>query len=491
MMGVGAIPAESLRHFTCGHTIGGDISRSAVRSAARNHDRRRLDRRFDALRWDVRSLPLRSGSVDKIVTDFPWNNRAKADPSLLRDALAEFDRVLRDEGLAVLLLLRTAAQQIERFPCHFTIVEDVKVVVGGWPVAMLILRKRSPQIPVEMSVEVASHQEETQISACTSAVCVSDRLATLTLSNLLVEVFPSVMPTQSAARRAIRHRRVCLAADPLAQLWWNLKVPNGATLVLRPHCGRHAACDVQLDVIWEDADWLAVLKPPGLAVLHARRSLATALMGLQASRGVEAAVDGPWTPVVENDDRVGGAWLVTKHPAGALAILHGRVSVLLTWHAVLRGLPSASTMSGLGLPARVLRRGRSLRYSAISEVVFTLPEPAPFDWRSALAAAGHPVIGDRPHCDGPAACLWVGAAYPVMRSEAEPEAAESPAAPVWEKVPPLPAPDRFQRLFEREERVCVLADSNSLSSPYCRQFVRLQIGTTTADGGAPPPPTSS
>ena len=108
-------------------------------------------------------------------------------------------------------------------------------------------------------------------------------------------------------------------------------------------------------VLWEDDRWLCLTKPAGLNVLGGRRSLANGLRGLQLARqiardrgsspdaeavataesaatagsaaaaavtpGSTARMEEAWTVAYDGDARIGGAWLVAKGAAGALAPL--------------------------------------------------------------------------------------------------------------------------------------------------------------------------
>ena len=51
-------------------------------------------------------------------------------------------------------------------------------------------------------------------------VLVDAPLSQLALSELLQRVWPRHVPSQSAAKRAVRHGRVCLAAQPTRNLFW-------------------------------------------------------------------------------------------------------------------------------------------------------------------------------------------------------------------------------------------------------------------------------
>jgi tRNA (guanine6-N2)-methyltransferase len=96
---------------------GGDLDFGAVRAAAANL--RHLGPALLA-RWDARRLPLAEGSVDRLVSNPPFGKqlgRPEEIGPLYRDAVAEWHRVLRPGGRAVLLVgeaapLRDAARRV-------------------------------------------------------------------------------------------------------------------------------------------------------------------------------------------------------------------------------------------------------------------------------------------------------------------------------------------------------------------------------------------
>ena len=129
-------------------------------------------------------------------------------------------------------------------------------------------------------------------------------------------------------------------------------------------------------MLWEDACWLCLTKPAGLNVLSGRRSLANALRGLQLARqgegqggGGEGGGEGgggggggggrggggeeAWTVAYDGDARVGGAWLVAKGAAGALALLDATLALTLPLP-----LPLPLTLT---LPRTLTRRARTAR----------------------------------------------------------------------------------------------------------------------------------
>jgi 23S rRNA G2445 N2-methylase RlmL len=121
MCGAGTILAEQLaaaeRSRGGIRACGGDLDAGAVRAAAANL--RKLGRPLLA-RWDARRLPLASGEVDHILSNPPFGKQLASPEEvgpLYRAMVAEYDRVLRPGGQAVLLVsdssaLRQAAQQV-------------------------------------------------------------------------------------------------------------------------------------------------------------------------------------------------------------------------------------------------------------------------------------------------------------------------------------------------------------------------------------------
>jgi 23S rRNA G2445 N2-methylase RlmL len=116
MCGAGTILAEVLTASGGKVTTwGGDHEAKALRAAGTNL--RRLGRALLA-RWDARRLPLAGQSVDRIISNPPFGkqlSRPEEIAGLYRRMLPEYDRVLRPQGKAVLLVsdpapLRDAAQ---------------------------------------------------------------------------------------------------------------------------------------------------------------------------------------------------------------------------------------------------------------------------------------------------------------------------------------------------------------------------------------------
>lgn len=549
MCGVGSVPAEALRRFGGVYCLAGDNGRSAVRAAGQRARKSRLppvgvavgvecgaeggnarvrlrlsfvrSPCLEVVRWDVRQLPLRSGVLDVLVADMPWGNKSKSDPTLLRDALCECARVLTVGGVAVLLMLRTTATQLERMhgssPVRVVRVQDV--CVGGWPVAAVTLRKELPLPAVtDADDEVGGRSTTTtsldatspaaaavRTSSCCSAVQVTAPLAALSLGELLVATFPLSIPNLSTARRAVRHQRACLMSSPEVPLWWRARVGEGEELVIRPHPDRYQPTDVlaalhaasPLEILWETGAWLCARKPPGMDVQRGKRSLAHALLALQQSRqaastgggGTGGDIDGveaprgascvPWTPAYSGACRVGGAWLCAKTPRSALAVLDGRVRLRLSWRAILVGTPTVAMLEACGLAGVVLgASSSSVRFGALTEASFCTAHTDTHTWRDAVAGAGHPVCGDRPHSLGPTACMWV-CAVEVQPGVGGDDGDEDLAA----RGPSAIIPERFAKLFEREAAVCEAVARGEVTSEYVLRLLREKSEELVAEEG--------
>jgi 23S rRNA G2445 N2-methylase RlmL len=123
MCGAGTILAELLLSFRDRKAplpvvLGGDVEHGAAYAAAANL--RRLGPAFLA-RWNATRLPLPPESIDRVLSNPPFGKQLgdpRKVPALYRRMLAEYDRVLRPGGRAVLLVgdrtpLREAAERLE------------------------------------------------------------------------------------------------------------------------------------------------------------------------------------------------------------------------------------------------------------------------------------------------------------------------------------------------------------------------------------------
>ncbi|EOD13678.1 hypothetical protein EMIHUDRAFT_246701 [Emiliania huxleyi CCMP1516] len=229
MAGGGALPAAAVRLGGCRYALAGDVRRECAHQCKARRDGRggRDGRaaagasRMEVARWDVRRLPLRAGCIDAVIMDFPWGNRHKASHALLAEAVGECGRVLRAGGTLLILLPRSEAARLARLDTGLAPLRTMPLVVGGFP-----------------------------------------RLGALTVSELLVRVWPALIPTQSVAKRTVRHGLVCVASRPKAPLNWRERVAVGERVVVRP-LGAQRVVSVEdaaalgaVPVLWESDTWL-------------------------------------------------------------------------------------------------------------------------------------------------------------------------------------------------------------------------------------------
>jgi 23S rRNA G2445 N2-methylase RlmL len=120
---------------------GGDRDPTAVRAASANLKRARP---AVLARWDARQLPLASGSVDRIATNPPFGKQLSSPEEigpLYRRLAPEWDRVLKPDGRAVVLVSDIEALRGAVRPLGWQSVRELRVRVLGQPAALTVWRK--------------------------------------------------------------------------------------------------------------------------------------------------------------------------------------------------------------------------------------------------------------------------------------------------------------------------------------------------------------
>jgi len=152
--GAGTLLVEALRG-PAGHLLGADHDRRWIQATGRNLElaRERIDRTDSAAtpitlwRGDARHLPLRDGSVDRIVSNLPFGKRVgshRHNLTLYPDVLREYARVLTRSGRAVLLTedKRLFAQSVQRTR-GIRVIKEIEFATGGaHPSAYVIATRR-------------------------------------------------------------------------------------------------------------------------------------------------------------------------------------------------------------------------------------------------------------------------------------------------------------------------------------------------------------
>jgi 23S rRNA G2445 N2-methylase RlmL len=146
MCGTGTILAERLAagqqiRGGCAPVWGGDLDYSAVRAAAVN-----LRRLGPALltRWDATCLPLEGAAVDRLVSNPPFGKQLSSPDAvgpLYHAMLREYDRVLRPDGLAVLLVSDAAALRAAARAAGWKAQRQLSLRVLGQPAVVTVWRK--------------------------------------------------------------------------------------------------------------------------------------------------------------------------------------------------------------------------------------------------------------------------------------------------------------------------------------------------------------
>ncbi|XP_021398243.2 tRNA (guanine(6)-N(2))-methyltransferase THUMP3 isoform X1 [Lonchura striata] len=158
MCGTGAIPIEGAAEWPYCYHIAGDNSPQAVKRAANNissllrkneskDSSTALGVPLDVIQWDICNLPLRTGSVDIVVTDMPFGKRMgskKKNWDLYPACLMEMGRICTPgTGRAVLLTQdkKCFAKALSRVGHIWRRAQTVWVNVGGLHAAVYLLRR--------------------------------------------------------------------------------------------------------------------------------------------------------------------------------------------------------------------------------------------------------------------------------------------------------------------------------------------------------------
>ncbi|XP_064931910.1 tRNA (guanine(6)-N2)-methyltransferase THUMP3 isoform X2 [Columba livia] len=157
MCGTGAIPIEGATEWPSCYHIAGDNNPQAVKRAANNicsllkknenKESTSPGIPLDIIQWDICNLPLRSGSVDIIVTDMPFGKRIgskKKNWDLYPACLLEMGRICAPgTGRAVLLTQdkKCFAKALSRMGHIWRKAQTVWVNVGGLHAAVYLLKR--------------------------------------------------------------------------------------------------------------------------------------------------------------------------------------------------------------------------------------------------------------------------------------------------------------------------------------------------------------
>jgi len=147
MCGAGTILAEALdisqKRSKAGrvHVLGGDIDANAVFVASQNLQKLGP---VDLARWDATALPLETASVDRIVSNPPFGKQLSSIDQigpLYEAASAEWDRVLRPGGRAVLLAMEQEGLRRVLVARHWSPARQIRVRLLGQPCVMSVWNK--------------------------------------------------------------------------------------------------------------------------------------------------------------------------------------------------------------------------------------------------------------------------------------------------------------------------------------------------------------
>ncbi|XP_063147693.1 tRNA (guanine(6)-N2)-methyltransferase THUMP3 [Candoia aspera] len=159
MCGTGAIPIEGVTVWSNCYHIAGDNHSQAVKKTANNissllkqtqsEESTSIGKPIDTIQWDSCNLPLRTSSVDVIVTDLPFGKRMgskKKNWDLYPSSLMEMARICRPRtGRAVLLTedRKCFAKALSKMGHLWQKSHTIWVNVGGLCAAVYLLKRTS------------------------------------------------------------------------------------------------------------------------------------------------------------------------------------------------------------------------------------------------------------------------------------------------------------------------------------------------------------
>lgn len=145
MCGAGTILAElftgSPRGFRV-KALGGDFDLTALKTASVNL---RSLGQTSLMRWDARRLPLANESIDRVISNPPFGKQLGTPEemaALYRAMLVEYDRVLKPEGRAVLIVADFAALKDAARAVHWKMQRQLRVRVLGQPATIGVWSKK-------------------------------------------------------------------------------------------------------------------------------------------------------------------------------------------------------------------------------------------------------------------------------------------------------------------------------------------------------------
>ncbi|KAM4588123.1 tRNA (guanine(6)-N(2))-methyltransferase THUMP3 isoform 1-T3 [Odontesthes bonariensis] len=185
MCGTGAIPLEGAIEFNSSFYIAGDNNDMAVNRTVNNvcHIQKRRAEKgstsglpIDTVQWDLCKLPMRTSSVDIIITDMPFGKRMgsrKKNWELYPSCLREMARVCRPgSGKAVILTQdkKCFAKAISRMGGLWRKLHTVWVNVGGLHAGVYLIKRtaavfgQTPEDVYESQRMVDIHKEDKELS---------------------------------------------------------------------------------------------------------------------------------------------------------------------------------------------------------------------------------------------------------------------------------------------------------------------------------------